>query len=426
MLLANLLQTAFNIIDMLFVGRLGPEAIAAVAMSGAIIHMIMTLVIGVDMGMRALVARFYGAEEIGQARRVAGQALLLGGILTLFLASGGAFWRRDLLMLLGAQPQVVDLGSSYLLVLFGGIITMVYMFFVSGILQSIGDAKTPMRVGALAFVVNILLDPLLIFGWGPVPAYGVAGAAWATVLSRGLAGVMLLAALFNHTDFRVKLADLKPDFPLLRRIGRIALPGALQIGCYSGSDIFSTRLLAVFGTTTVAAFGVANRSVMLLMIVGFGLGGAAATLVGQNLGAGQTKRAEQSVWIISGLYAIVLAFGTVGYYWGAPAFIGAFTSDKATLALGVDCIRIFCFGFIFMPFNLIFGRALQGAGDTLSPLFITALCRLPLLLGLLYWLPRHFAQSTDGLWYSFLVALVVEGLLKLAWFQRGAWKTQQV
>ena len=426
MLLANMLQTAFNIIDMLFVGRLGPDAIAAVSMSGSIIHIVMTLVIGVDMGMRAMVARYYGAEDRATARRVAGQALLMGGVLTLLLASGGALWRRDMLEVLGAQPEVVRLGGDYLLIFFGGVLGMVYMFFISGILQSIGDAKTPMRVGALAFVANIALDPLLIFGWGPIPAYGVAGAAWATICSRGLAGALLLAALFRHPEFSLALGDLRPDPGLIRRILRIALPGSLQIGCYSVSDVLSTRLLAVFGTTALAAYGVVNRSVMALMIVGFGLGGAAATLVGQNLGAGNPDRAERSVWIISGLYAGLLLVGTVFFYIYAPALVGAFTRDAPTLALGVDCLRIFAYGFLLLPFNMIFGRALQGAGDTVSPLLITAFCRLPLLLGLLYVLPRHTGWGIDGLWYGFLVALGAESLLKFAWFQRGTWKTRTV
>jgi len=426
MMVSNFLQTAFNIIDMIFVGRLGPDAIAGVSMSGAMIHAVMTLVIGVDLGMRAMVSRFYGAGDREMARRVAGQALLMGGVLTLVFASSGVIWRQEFLELLGAAPPVVEQGSRYLLILFSGIITMVYMFFVSGVLQSIGDARTPMRVGAVSFVVNIVLDPLLIFGWGPVPGLGVQGAALATVLARGLAGLLLLRALFTHAEFRLRLPHLIPDLGLVRRILRIALPGSAQIGAYSASDVLATRLIAAFGTAAVAASGVTSRCVMVVMIVGFGLGGATATMVGQNLGARRIDRAERSVWLIAGMYAAFLLVAAAIYYGTAPNIIGLFTQDLSTRTLGVSFMQILSPGFVFISLNLIFGRALQGAGDTVSPLVITAFSRLPLLLGLLYVLPRYTELGRDGLWYSFLIATIVEGLLKLGWFRRGKWKTQRV
>jgi len=426
MMLGNFLQTAFNIIDMIFVGRLGPDAIAGVSMSGAMIHAVMTLVIGVDMGMRAMVSRFFGSGDRELALRVAGQALLMGGGLTIVLASSGIFWRREFLELLGAAPAVVEQGSGYLMILFSGIITMVYMFFVSGILQSIGDARTPMRVGAIAFAVNIVLDPLFIFGYGPIPALGVKGAALATVLSRGLAGLLLLRALFTHAEFRLRWHHLKPDFTLIRRILRIALPGSAQIACYSTSDVFATRLIAVFGTAALAAFGVTGRCIMMVMIVGFGLGGATATMVGQNLGAHRADRAERSVWLIAGLYTAFLAVAGGLFFPYAGQIIRLFTQDAETLAVGTTCLRIATIGFFSIPLNLIFGRALQGAGDTISPLVMTAFSRLPLLLGLLYALPRYTDLGINGLWYGFLISGIAEGLLKLIWFQRGKWKTQKV
>ena len=426
MMLANFLQTAFNIIDMIFVGRLGPDAIAGVSMSGAMIHAVMTLVIGVDMGMRAMVSRFFGADDKELARRVAGQALLMGGLMTIVLASSGVTWRREFLQLLGATPTVVEQGSGYLLILFSGIITMVYMFFVSGILQSIGDVRTPMRVGAISFVINIILDPLLIFGWGPIPALGVQGAALATVLARGIAGLLLLRALFTHREFRLQWHHLRPDLALVRRILRIALPGSAQIACYSTSDVLATRLVAAFGTAAVAASGVAGRCVMVVMMVGFGLGGSTATMVGQNLGAGKIDRAERSVYLITGMYAAFLLVAIFVYYWAASDIIHLFTQDPETQRVGVSFLRILSPGFLFISFNLIFGRALQGAGDTVSPLVMTAFCRLPLLLTLLYALPRYAGLGMDGLWYSFMIATIVEGVMKFFWFRRGRWKTRKV
>ena len=426
MMVGNFLQTAFNIIDMVFVGRLGPDAIAGVSMSGAMIHAVMTLVIGVDMGMRAMVSRFFGADDREMARRVAGQALLMGGVLTLILASSGVIWRREFLELLGATPAVVEQGSGYLLILFSGIITMVYMFFVSGILQSIGDVRTPMRIGAISFAINIVLDPLFIFGYGPVPALGVKGAALATVLARGLAGLLLLRALFSHSEFRLNWRHLIPDPRLILRILRIALPGSAQFGCYSLSDMFSTRLIALFGTSAVAAFGVTNRCVMVVLIIGFGLSGAVGTMVGQNLGANRPDRAARSVWLMAGLYAVFLLAGAAGYYLFARPIISLFTQDFATLEVGVTCLEIHTFGFVAFSLNLIFGRALQGAGDSVSPLVITAFARLPLLLGLLYILPRYTSLGMDGLWYGFVITSVTEGVIKLFWFNRGKWKMQRV
>lgn len=229
MMLGNFLQTSSSIFDMIFVGRLGPDAIAGVSMSGAIIQLVMTLVIGIDMGMRAMVSRFYGARDLGMTRRVIGQALLMAAVLSVLLAAAGEVWRDDLLRLIGASPAVVAQGSAYLQVFFLGVSATVSLFFTSGILQSIGDAHTPMRLGGVAFAANILLAPLFIFGWGPFPALGVPGAALATVLARGAAGVLVLRLLFRNPEVGLRLADLRPDFQLMGRMLRIALPGSLQI-----------------------------------------------------------------------------------------------------------------------------------------------------------------------------------------------------
>ena len=426
MMLGNFLQTSSSIFDMIFVGRLGPNAIAGVSMSGAIIQLVMTLVIGIDMGMRAMVSRFYGARDLAMTRRVIGQALLMAGVLSVLLALSGELWRDDLLRLIGASPEVVAQGSAYLQIFFLGVSATVSLFFTSGILQSIGDAHTPMRLGAVSFAANILLAPLFIFGWGPFPALGVPGAALATVLSRGAAGVLVLRLLFQNEELGLRLSDLRPDFALMGRMLRIALPGSLQIGCYGVADILANYFIATFGTEAVAAFGVAARSTMLVMVIGFGLSGAAATLVGQNLGAGKPDRAARSAWIITGMYGLFLLAGTAAYYLGAGAIIGIFTTDPRTLALGTDCLHVFSGGFVFMSLNLILGRALQGAGDTLSPLAFALFSRLPVLMGLLYFLPHLGGLGTDGLWYSFVIASGVEGLLKLVWFQRGKWKLRQV
>jgi Na+-driven multidrug efflux pump len=276
MMLGNFLQSSSSIFDMIFVGRLGPDAIAGVSMSGAIIQFALTLVIGVDMGMRAMVSRFYGARDLAMTRRVIGQSLLMAAVLSLLLAGAGEVWRDDLLRLLGASPGVVDQGSAYLSIFFLGIAASVSIFFTSGILQSIGDAHTPMRLGAIAFGANIMLA------------------------------------------------------------------------------------------------------------------------------------------------------ATAAYFLGARTIIGIFTQDTRTLSIGVKCLQIFSAGFLFMALNLILGRALQGAGDTLSPLVFALVSRLPLLMGLLHTLPHIGGLGTDGLWYSFVVASGVEGLLKLYWFQRGKWKLRRV
>ena len=425
MMLGNLLQTSFSIIDMAFIGRLGPQALAGVALAGAVIHMVMTLVIGVDFGMRALVSRHYGAGDVETARRVAGQSLILGGALTLVLASAGLIWHRPLLALLGAAPEVADQGSAYLRVFFAGIITMVYMFFVSGMMQSIGDAATPMRVSALAFALNVPLDYVLIFGLGFIPALGVTGAALATIVSRGLAGVLLLRILFRHPRFRLVWADLRPDWSLIVRIVRIAGPSSAQIGSYSLSDLLAARFIAGAGTAALAAFGLGGRAVMVVMIIGFGLGGAAATMVGQNLGAGLPERAARSTWLIAAGFAVLLLVVGLLYQVGANAIVGVFTQDGPTAALGSQFLRIYALSFALMAANLIFGRALQGAGDTFSPMLITALVRLPVLMGLLYALPL-WGLGTDGLWYAFALAQGLEGLLKMGWFWRGRWKTKKI
>ena len=427
MMMGNILQTAFNVVDMIFVGKLGAEAIAAVSLSGMILMLIITLIIGIGIGTTALVARFIGAKEYAKANEVALQSILFGGISSLILAVIGFYYSEPLLELFGAEALVIKLGTDYLRIMFLGSFTMFLLFLGTAILRGAGDAMTPMLILMLSAFINIVLDPLLIFGLGPFPRLEIKGAAIATVIARGIGMLIILFILIKgYSYIKISLKNIKLKFDIIWSITRIAIPGSIQMGTRSISGLIMMSIVVLYGTYALAAYGIGLRIVMIVMMPGFGLGAATATLVGQNLGAKQPQRAEKTVWIALIFYEVIMIVTGCLFYLLAPKIIYVFNNNPEVIREGVSFLRIVTLSYVFLAMGIVLHQSLHGAGDTVPPMIITGISLLGVRVPLAFFLPKFFSLNTQGIWLAIALSTVLEGSVVAFWFKAGRWKRKKI
>ena len=427
MLVAGVLQNLQSLIDLFWVGRLGPAAVAGVAMSGTVLMVLYPLLMGAATGTIALVARAAGAKRFDEASRAAGQSLMLALVLGGLTGIVGWLLSDKLFGLLRPPADVVAGGVAYLRVSLFGSFTVFVLFIGNSALQGAGDAVTPMWIMATANVINMVLDPFFIFGLGVLPAMGVRGAAIATVLAQAAAATLSVFYLFSgKTPLHVRLSQWKPDLTMSWRILRIGIPGTGQMLARSLMGAVMMTLVASCGTAAVAAYGVGLRFHMLILMPGFALGGAAATMVGQNLGAGKPLRASRTAWLATGIDAAFMTLAATAMMIWAPALIRVFNSDAEVIRVGARYLRIVSPFYVFTAPGIVLGRALNGAGDSLTPMVITVLTLWGLQVPLAILFSRHWQPATQGIWWAIVVATVVNGLLVAAWFQTGRWKKKRV
>lgn len=427
MLASAVLQNVQSLIDLFWVGRLGPTAVAAVAMSGTILMVLFPMLMGLSTGTVALVARAVGAGRHDEAGAAAGQSLLLSILVGGLSALVGWFFSTRLFLLLGAEPSVMAEGGAYLRIALLGSFTVFTLFIGNAALQGAGDTVMPMFVMAVANVLNIVLDPLLIFGPGPFPALGVCGAAVATVLAQAVAAALSLFILSRgKSHLHIRAHHWRPDGPLAWRILRIGLPGSGQMLSRSLMSAVMMRIVAGCGTAAVAAYGTGLRFHMIILMPAFALGGAAATLVGQNLGAGKPERARRAAWIAAALDALFMLCAAVLMVAGAPGLIRIFNADPDVVELGAHYLRVVSPFYVFAAFGIVLGRALNGAGDSLGPMVITIGTLWGLQVPLAVWFSRLWVPATVGIWWAIVVAFITQGLLVTGWFETGRWQRRKI
>lgn len=427
MLLSAILQNLLSLIDLFWVGSLGAGAVAAVAMAGTIMMLLFPMLMGLSTGTLALVARAVGGNRQEEAGRVASQSLMLAVVLGGISGCVGWFFSDRLFGLLGAEHSVIVAGGAYLRISLLGSFTVFLLFIGNAALQGAGDAVTPMYVMAIANVLNMALDPLLIFGLGPFPVMGVRGAAWATVFSQAVAAGGSVWILFGgRTRLRVRLEQWKPDLDLSRRILRIGIPGSGQMLTRSLMGAVIMSIVAGCGTAAVAAYGTGLRLHMIIMMPAFALGGAAATLVGQNLGAGKPRRARHAAWVATWLDMALMAISALIIMLFAPALIKVFNTDPEVVQIGARYLRIVSPFYLFTALGVVLGRALNGAGDSLAPMIITILTLWGLQVPLAIWFAHIWQPATQGIWWAMAVATTINGLLTAAWFETGRWMRKTV
>ncbi len=422
LMIIALLQSTQSLIDMFWVGKLGAPSIAAVAMSGTIIMVLFTIIIGVSTGTLALVARYVGAKDSQRANAVATQSIYLGIIMASLVVAIGLPFAGRLFLLLGASQEVLEAGIGYLKILLMGGVTMFLLFLGNSILRGAGDTVTPMKLMVLANLINIVLDPVFIFGIG-VPRMNTSGAAVATVISQAISALFILWMLSNgRYAVHIRLKELKIKLALIKAILKIGLPSSLQMFFRSLMGIVLIGIVAGFGTQAVAAYGVGMRLQMVILMPAFALGGSAAAMVGQNLGSKQPKRARRSAWVATIFDIIIMTFIAIVFFSLASQIIGLFNKDERVVSLGAQYLRITTPFYIFIAFGVVLNRALAGAGDTVVPMIITLLTLWGFQIPMAVFLSKSTPLGLTGVWWAIALASMVNGLLILAWFELGRWK----
>jgi len=427
MVLELVMESVFALCDVFFVSRLGIEAVATVGLTEAVLTILYAVAMGLSMATTAMVARRIGEGDRAGAVEATVQALVLALLAAAVVAVPGVLFAADILRLMGGSPELVAAGSGYTAIVLGSSATVTLLFLVNAAFRGAGDAALAMRSLWFANGVNLVLDPCLIFGLGPFPELGLEGAAVATAIGRGAGVAYQVAALVRGRGrIRIGLSDLAVRAAVLARLARVSVGGILQMLIATTSWIVLVRIVGAFGSTAVAGYTIAIRLIIFALLPSWGLANSAATLVGQNLGAGQPDRAERSVWTTGRYNVAFLLAVAAGFVLGAPRLIGLFTSDPAALAVGVDCLRIISAGYGFYALGMVLVQAFNGAGDTLTPTYINLGCYWLFQIPLAWGLAVHAGLGPPGVFAAILAAESAMTLVALVVFRRGAWRHRSI
>jgi putative MATE family efflux protein len=421
------MESTFAVVDAFWVAKLGASAIAAVGLTEAVVILVFTIGLGLSMAATATVARRIGEKDAEGASRAAGQAIACGVVVGLAAGLAGVWFASRLLGLMHAPPEVIRTGSVYAKIVLGGNISIVLLFLINGIFRGSGDAVIAMRTLWLANLINLALDPCFIYGLGFFPRLGVTGAAVATSIGRSIGVVYQLSVLFRAgSRVRLKLGHLRPDWPVLGRLLRLAGPAMLQYFIATASWSALTRINAIFGGAAIAGYTLAMRIVMFALMPSWGICNAAATLVGQNLGAKKPARAERAVWLAGSYNMAFLALVGVLFVSGARWLVAPFTDDAAVLPIAVTCLRYLSFGYPIYAWGMIMEQAFNGAGDTATPTWLNFFCFWLIEIPLAWGLSQATTLGPRGVYLAICGAETVLAAAGIVWFRRGRWKQARV
>ncbi|HYC39600.1 MAG TPA: MATE family efflux transporter [Chitinophagaceae bacterium] len=428
MILELSLESVFAVVDMFFVGKLGENAIATVGLTESVITIVYSLAIGLSTAATAIVARRVGEKNFSGAGHAGMQALILSLICTVVISIAGVIFAPDILQLMGASAEVVRDGTVFARIMLGGSVVIILLFLINGIFRGAGNAAIAMRSLWLASLMNIILCPLLIYGWGPFPELGLKGAAIATTIGRGAGVCYQLYYLFRKkSTIPMRREHFTIDWPLMRTMIGVAWPATFQFLIASGSWIVLTRLVAETGGTEASAgYQVAIRNVVFFILPAWGLSNAAATLVGQNLGARQPERAERSVMLTAKYNAIFMAGVMLLFVCFAGPIISVFTSDPAVHEIGTMALSIIGSGYIFYGIGMVMIQALNGAGDTRTPTLINFIGFWLFQIPLAYLLVKGFNMNVTGVFIAIPVAETAIAIASWLIFKKGKWKEVKV
>jgi putative MATE family efflux protein len=382
---------------------------------------------GVGMGATAMVARRVGEKDLAAAETAAGQAIIVGVCLSVVVTIIGVLFSEDLLRLMGASEQLIENNAGYTRVMLSGNITIVMLFVVNGVFRGAGDASLAMRSLWIANALNIALDPLFIFGWGPVPSFGVEGAAIATNIGRGIGVLYQLYHLQKgHGKIFIRIADLRAKFDVIRKLVVVSAGGTGQFLIGSASWIFLMRIISDFGSAALAGYTIAIRVIIFALLPAWGMANASATLVGQNLGAGSADRAEQSVWRAAFFNMVFMAIVTVLFFSLAAPILGMFTTDQEALINGIQCLKIVSLGYVFYSYGMVITQSFNGAGDTRTPTVISFIGFWLFQIPLAYSLAKGFETGPIGVYIAVSVAESLMAVAGILIFRRGKWKAVKI
>ncbi len=427
MVLEMVMESLFAVVDVFFVSRIGVDAVATVGLTESVLTLIYSVAIGMSMAATAMVSRRIGEKDAEAAAKSAAQAILLAFSLSVLVAIAGLVFAEDILRLMGGTPDVVASGAGYTRIMLGSNVVIMFLFLLNAIFRGAGDAAIAMRVLWVANLLNIILDPLLIFGIGPFPELGVSGAAVATTIGRGVGVAYQLWILFGGKSIiRLKLPLFKADWSIIRKLSDVAATGAGQFLIASASWVFLMRIIALFGSESVAGYTIAIRLIVFTILPAWGLANAAATLVGQNLGAQQPERAEKSVWRSAHFTMLFLLSVAIIYFTFAYTLLSFFTNEPAVLEAGVLSIRIFSVSYIFFGYGMVISNAFNGAGDTRTPTLVNLLCFWAVEIPLGYLLAVTLGWELAGVCWAIAISESLMAIICIWLFRQGRWKTVQI
>ncbi|HCY42578.1 MAG TPA: MATE family efflux transporter [Prolixibacteraceae bacterium] len=427
MVLEMIMESIFAVVDIFFVSKLGADAVATVGITESSMTIVYAIGMGLSTATTALVARRIGEKKSGKAGMAAFQAIVAGFSVSLLITVPGIIYAKDFLLLMGASEEMAEAGYMYPTIMFGGNAVVMLLFIINAVFRSSGDAAVSMRVLLLANLLNIILDPLLIFGIGPFPELGLMGAAIATTIGRGLAVCYQFYLLFKgHKRIRLELNHLRIKLKVMFQLFRLSTGGILQNIIATSSWIALFRIISELGSEVLAGYTIAIRIVVFALLPSWGLSNAASTLVGQNLGAKQPDRAERTVWITAIANMVLLgSIGLVFVFWPEP-FIRIFIEDPAVVASGAMSLQIISYGFVFYALGMVLIQGFNGSGDTVTPTKINLFCFWLLEIPLAYLLGIVLDMKIEGICIAIVAAESALTITAWYFFRKGKWKLTKV
>ena len=428
MVLEMSMEALFAVVDVFYVSRLhNNNALATVTLTESVLTLVYSLAMGLSMGATAMVARRIGEKDEKAAGVAAAQALYIGLAVSLFVTFVGIFFSKDLLKVMGASQNIIDNCSGYTSWMLTGNITIVMLFLINGVFRGAGDASLAMRALIISNGLNIILDPVFIFGVGPLPAFGVEGAAIATNIGRGTGVLYQVYHLVKGKGLiKIHVHNFRMNWNIIVNLLKVSAGGTGQFLIGSASWIFLVRIMSSFGSVALAGYSIGIRVIVFAILPAWGMANAAATLVGQNLGAGKPERAEKSVWRTGFINMIFLAGITVVFLLFANHIVGLFTSDEAVKMNGIRCLQIVSIGYIFYAYGMVVSQSFNGAGDTRTPTILSFVGFWLFQIPLAYFLAKTLALGPNGTYIAIVSAESAMAIAGILLFRRGKWKTVKI
>jgi len=421
------MESIFALVDIAYVSKVSVNAVATIGLTESVITLVYALAIGLSMAATAVVARRIGGKDVPGARVAAVQAISLGVLISVIIGVIGILFAKEILALMGGEPDLIEEGFGYTKFMIGGNITVVLLFLINAIFRGAGNASIAMWALVLSNGLNIILDPMFIFGFGPIPEYGVMGAAIATNIGRGSAVLFQLGILFfGWGKIKLALSDLVLNFKVMVNLIKVSLGGIAQFLIGTSSWIFLMRIMSEFGSEVLAGYTIAIRVMMFTLMPSWGMSNAAATLVGQNLGAKQPDRAEVSVWKTGKYNAIFMGTVSLVYLIFAKQIISWFNTTPDVVKNGSLCLQVIAAGYVFYAYGMVVSQAFNGAGDTRTPTKINLISFWMFQLPLAYVAALVLEWGAVGVFVAITLAEVVLAILAMVWFKKGNWKQVQV
>jgi putative MATE family efflux protein len=428
MILEMIMESLFAVVDVYWVSRLKDnDAVATIGLTESLLTLVYSIAIGISMGATAMIARRVGEKDIKSAGIAAAQAIYIGIALSLFISIVGIFFPEDILHLMGASESLITHNAGYTRWMLTGNITIMMLFLINAVFRGAGDASLAMRSLWLANILNILLGPVFIFGAGPIPAFGVEGAAIATTIGRGTGVLYQVYHLLKGKGLiRLSWENMPIRADIISRLLKVSAGGTLQFLIGSASWIFLVRIMSSFGSASVAGYTIAIRLIIFAILPAWGMANASATLVGQNLGAGHPERAEKSVWRAAFLNMIFLGSVTILFLLFAEKLLNFFTQDPEVLKNGVECLQIVCLGYVFYAYGMVISQSFNGAGDTRTPTMINFFGFWMFQIPLAYTLAFVFDLGSIGAYAAISIAESAIAIAGIIIFRQGKWKMVKI